>query len=396
MVRGGGARELNSSRSFAARAARTPPLAGAERAVWPKKSGNRERQRLPSLCGRRASILEKRSAEDEEHTRLFPGRRGKEVAEALGGPPTAFAAEKSHEKPKFYPLIEFPYPSGAGLHVGHPRSNTAMDIIARKRRMEGYNVLFPIGYDAFGLPTENYAIKNRIHPAIVTEKNIARFRAQLKRIGFSFDYDREISTTDPRYYKWTQWIFLKLFEHGLAYKMEMPINWCTSCKVGLANEEVVGGALRALRRRSGAQGEIPVDAAHHRLRAEIARRPGRRGLHRKGQGAAAQLDRPLRGRGSGFHPHHRRQNCASSPRGRTRSLARPTWSCRPSIRSSSSTRRRSKTTRRSPPTARPPRARATLSARNSTRTRPAWRSGASAPSTPSTGRRSPCGCRTTC
>ncbi len=153
----------------------------------------------------------------------------------------SFAAERSHEKPKFYPLIEFPYPSGAGLHVGHPRSNTAMDIIARKRRMEGYNVLFPIGYDAFGLPTENYAIKNHIHPAIVTEKNIARFRSQLKRLGFSFDYDREISTTDPKYYKWTQWIFLKLFEHGLAYKMEMPINWCTSCKVGLANEEVVNG-----------------------------------------------------------------------------------------------------------------------------------------------------------
>ncbi len=153
----------------------------------------------------------------------------------------SFAAERSHEKPKFYPLIEFPYPSGAGLHVGHPRSNTAMDIIARKRRMEGYNVLFPIGYDAFGLPTENYAIKNHIHPAIVTEKNIARFRSQLKRLGFSFDYDREISTTDPKYYKWTQWIFLKLFEKGLAYKQEMPINWCTSCKVGLANEEVVNG-----------------------------------------------------------------------------------------------------------------------------------------------------------
>ena len=153
----------------------------------------------------------------------------------------SFAAERSHEKPKFYPLIEFPYPSGAGLHVGHPRSNTAMDIIARKRRMEGYNVLFPIGYDAFGLPTENYAIKNHIHPAIVTEKNIARFRSQLKRLGFSFDYDREISTTDPKYYKWTQWIFLKLFEKGLAYKSEMPINWCTSCKVGLANEEVVNG-----------------------------------------------------------------------------------------------------------------------------------------------------------
>ncbi len=153
----------------------------------------------------------------------------------------SFAAEKSHEKPKFYPLIEFPYPSGAGLHVGHPRSNTAMDIIARKRRMEGYNVLFPIGYDAFGLPTENYAIKNHVHPAIVTERNIARFRAQLKRLGFSFDYDREISTTDPKYYKWTQWIFLKLFEHGLAYKSEMPINWCPSCKIGLANEEVVNG-----------------------------------------------------------------------------------------------------------------------------------------------------------
>ena len=153
----------------------------------------------------------------------------------------SFAAEKSHEKPKFYPLIEFPYPSGAGLHVGHPRSNTAMDIIARKRRMEGYNVLFPIGYDAFGLPTENFAIKNHIHPAKVTHDNIARFRSQLKRLGFSFDYDREISTTDEKYYKWTQWIFLKLFKAGLAYKQEMPINWCTSCKVGLANEEVVGG-----------------------------------------------------------------------------------------------------------------------------------------------------------
>ncbi len=150
-------------------------------------------------------------------------------------------AEASHEKPKFYPLIEFPYPSGAGLHVGHPRSNTAMDIIARKRRMEGYNVLFPIGYDAFGLPTENFAIKNKIHPAIVTKTNVDHFREQLKRLGFSFDYTREVNTTDPKYYKWTQWIFLKLFEHGLAYKSEMPINWCTSCKVGLANEEVVGG-----------------------------------------------------------------------------------------------------------------------------------------------------------
>ena len=152
-----------------------------------------------------------------------------------------FEASSDHTKPKFYGLIEFPYPSGAGLHVGHPRSNTAMDIIARKRRMEGYNVLFPIGYDAFGLPTENFAIKNHVHPAVVTRQNIDHFREQLKRLGFSFDYTREINTTDPKYYKWTQWIFLKLFEHGLAYKAEMPINWCTSCKCGLANEEVVNG-----------------------------------------------------------------------------------------------------------------------------------------------------------
>ena len=152
-----------------------------------------------------------------------------------------FHASDDQSKPKFYGLIEFPYPSGAGLHVGHPRSNTAMDIIARKRRMEGYNVLFPIGWDAFGLPTENYAIANNIHPAIVTKNNIDRFRSQLKSIGFSFDYSREVNTTDPNYFKWTQWIFLKLFEHGLAYKTEMPINYCTSCKVGLANEEVVDG-----------------------------------------------------------------------------------------------------------------------------------------------------------
>ena len=152
-----------------------------------------------------------------------------------------FEAEADHTKPKFYALIEFPYPSGQGLHVGHPRSNTALDIIARKRRMEGYNVLYPIGWDAFGLPTENYAIKTGIHPAVVTEQNVTRFREQLKRLGFSFDYTREVNTTDPNYYKWTQWIFLKFFEKGLAYKAEIPINFCTSCKVGLANEEVVDG-----------------------------------------------------------------------------------------------------------------------------------------------------------
>ena len=153
-----------------------------------------------------------------------------------------FKALNDSQKEKFYALVEFPYPSGEGLHVGHPRPYTALDIVSRKRRLEGYNVLFPMGWDAFGLPTENFAIKNKIHPAIVTKNNIARFKAQLKSIGFSFDWSREINTTDPDYYKWTQWIFLKLFEKGLAYKNEMPINWCTSCKVGLANEEVVQGA----------------------------------------------------------------------------------------------------------------------------------------------------------
>ena len=152
-----------------------------------------------------------------------------------------FRASDDKSKPKFYALIEFPYPSGQGLHVGHPRPYTALDIVARKRRMQGYNVLFPIGWDAFGLPTENYAIKNKIHPKIVTEKNIKRFKSQLKALGFSFDWSREINTTDPDYYKWTQWIFLKLFEKGLAYKKESAINWCTECKVGLANEEVVNG-----------------------------------------------------------------------------------------------------------------------------------------------------------
>ena len=152
-----------------------------------------------------------------------------------------FAAVTGDPRPKFYGLIEFPYPSGQGLHVGHPRPFTAMDIICRKRRMQGYNVLFPIGFDAFGLPTENYAIKNHVHPAEVTKKNIARFKSQLKALGLSFDWSREINTTDPNYYKWTQWIFLQLFKKGLAYKKEMNVNWCTSCKCVLANEEVVGG-----------------------------------------------------------------------------------------------------------------------------------------------------------
>ena len=153
----------------------------------------------------------------------------------------AFHAENDYTKPKYYALVEFPYPSGQGLHVGHPRSYTALDIVARKRRMQGYNVLYPMGWDAFGLPTENFAIKNHIHPEIVTAQNVAHFKAQLKSLGLSFDWDREINTTDPGYYKWTQWIFLQLFKKGLAYKKEMSVNWCTSCKCVLANEEVVNG-----------------------------------------------------------------------------------------------------------------------------------------------------------
>ncbi|MCI9220226.1 MAG: leucine--tRNA ligase [Lachnospiraceae bacterium] len=153
----------------------------------------------------------------------------------------AFRTSDDYSKPKYYALVEFPYPSGQGLHVGHPRPYTALDIVARKRRMQGYNVLYPMGWDAFGLPTENYAIKNHIHPRIVTKNNVERFKGQLHSLGYSFDWEREVNTTDPNYYKWTQWIFLKLFKAGLAYKSEMPINWCTSCKVGLANEEVVNG-----------------------------------------------------------------------------------------------------------------------------------------------------------
>ncbi|HIT09111.1 MAG TPA: leucine--tRNA ligase, partial [Candidatus Merdivicinus faecavium] len=152
-----------------------------------------------------------------------------------------FHAENDYTKPKFYALVEFPYPSGQGLHVGHPRPYTALDIVSRKRRLEGYNVLFPMGWDAFGLPTENFAIKNHVHPAEVTKRNVARFKSQLKSLGLSFDWQREINTTDPDYYKWTQWIFIQLFKAGLAYKSEMNVNWCTSCKCVLANEEVVGG-----------------------------------------------------------------------------------------------------------------------------------------------------------
>ena len=152
-----------------------------------------------------------------------------------------FKAFNDSQKEPYYCLVEFPYPSGYGLHVGHLRSYTALDAVARKKRMEGYNVLFPMGWDAFGLPAENFAIKNHVHPAEFTNKNIAHFKQQLQSIGFSFDWDREVNTTDPDYYKWTQWIFLQLYKHGLAYKKEMSVNWCTSCKCVLANEEVVNG-----------------------------------------------------------------------------------------------------------------------------------------------------------
>lgn len=153
----------------------------------------------------------------------------------------SFRAGTDYSKPKFYALVEFPYPSGQGLHIGHPRPYTAMDIVSRKRRLEGYNVLFPMGWDAFGLPTENFAIKNKIHPAVVTKNNVARFKSQLQSLGLSFDWEREVNTTDPDYFHWTQWIFVEMFKKGLAYKKEMAVNWCTSCKVVLANEEVVGG-----------------------------------------------------------------------------------------------------------------------------------------------------------
>ena len=152
-----------------------------------------------------------------------------------------FAAPQDFTKPKFYGLVEFPYPSGAGLHVGHPRSYTALDVVARKKRLQGYNVLYPMGWDAFGLPTENFAMQNHIHPEVVTEKNIERFKGQLKSLGLSFDWSHEVNTTDPSYYKWTQWIFLQLYKKGLAYKKEMSVNYCTGCKVVLANEEVVNG-----------------------------------------------------------------------------------------------------------------------------------------------------------
>ena len=225
-----------------------------------------------------------------------------------------YAAVTGDKKPKFYGLIEFPYPSAAGLHVGHPRPFTAMDIICRKKRMQGYNVLNPIGFDAFGLPTENFAIKNHIHPAIVTKRNIENFTRQLKMLGYSFDWDRVVDTTDPEYYKWTQWIFLQMYKHGLAYKTTMPVNWCTSCKCVLANEEVVEGVCERcgapVIRKEKSQWMLRITKYADRLIDDL----DDVGLHRARQDPAAQLDRPLhRHRGHLPHQHRRRYHRLHHP-----------------------------------------------------------------------------------
>lgn len=273
-----------------------------------------------------------------------------------------FEASEDHSKPKFYGLIEFPYPSGQGLHVGHPLSNTAIDIICRKRRMEGYNVLFPMGYDAFGLPTENYAIKTGIHPAKVTEQNIARFRGQLKRLGFSFDWSREVNTTDPNYYKWTQWIFLKLFEHGLAYKAEIPINFCTSCKVGLANEEVVDGHCERcggeVVQKVRSQWMLRITAYAQRLIDDLDTVDFIERVKRSSAtgSAGAKVRRLI------LRSPARKTNCACSPPAAIRFSAQRTWLCRRSIRILKNIGTALKTGRKCRPTVRQPRARAILSA----------------------------------
>ena len=224
-------------------------------------------------------------------------------------------------KPKYYVLDMFPYPSGAGLHVGHPEGYTATDIIARYKRLRGFNVLHPMGWDAFGLPAEQYAIKTGQHPVITTRDNVAKFKSQLKRIGFSYDWEREVNTTDPAYYKWTQWIFLQLYNswfnpetkkaerissyHGadpdgvrLAYVAEVPVNWCQELGTVLANEEVIEGKERSRRFPGCPPPDAPMDAAHHRVRRSAPRRIGKPGLAGLDQSAPAKLDRPQRGRGN--------------------------------------------------------------------------------------------------
>ena len=235
-----------------------------------------------------------------------------------------YKAETGGDKKKFYALIEFPYPSGAGLHVGHARPYTAMDAIARKHRMQGENVLFPMGYDAFGLPTENYAIKNHIHPAIVTKNNIETFRGQLKALGYSFDWDREINTTDPKYFKWTQWIFLQLYKNGLAYKTKMPVNWCTSCKCVLANEEVVEGVCERcgspVIRKEQSQWMLRITKYAQRLLDDLDE------VDFSATGSAARPARRFALRPPPAIPS------PSSPPARTRSSARPIWFSRRSMR----------------------------------------------------------------
>ena len=217
-----------------------------------------------------------------------------------------FHAEIDHSKPKFYALVEFPYPSAAGLHVGHPRSYTALDIVARKKRQCGYNVLYPMGWDAFGLPTENYALKNHINPEIVTAKNVARFKSQLQALGLSFDWDREINTTDPEYYKWTQWIFLQLYKKGPCLQEGDHRQLLHRLQGGAGQRGSGQRRLRAVRQPGGAARQEPVDAQDHGLRRPPHRRPGRCGLHRAGQDPAAQLDRPQPRRRDQLRHHRRR------------------------------------------------------------------------------------------
>ncbi len=285
-----------------------------------------------------------------------------------------FAAKQDYTLPKFYPLIEFPYPSGQGLHAGHPRPYTALDIVARKRRLEGYNVLYPMGWDAFGLPAENYAIQNNVHPKTVTERNIKRFTEQIKSLGLSFDWSREINTTDPKYYKWTQWIFLQMFQHGLAYKKEMAVNWCTSCKVVLANEEVVGGTCERCHgevvRKVKSQWMLAITKYAQRLIDDLdevayPERVIASQKHWIGRSEGALVN-------FGTTAGDVLQVCKFTPPGPTLSLEPPIWWFLPSIPSSNSGRTALGTWMPSAPIRRRQPASPTLSAPRWPRTKPAF------------------------
>ena len=305
-----------------------------------------------------------------------------------------YAAVTGDKRPKFYGLIEFPYPSAAGLHVGHPRPFTAMDIICRKKRMQGYNVLNPIGFDAFGLPTENFAIKNHIHPAIVTQQNIKNFTRQLKMLGYGFDWDRVIDTTDPQYYKWTQWIFLQLFKHDLAYKTTMPVNWCTSCKCVLANEEVVEGVCERcgapVIRKEKSQWMLRITKYADRLIDDLddvdyIERVKTQQRNWIGRSTGTEVT---------FKTNTEDDITVYTTRvdtlfGVTYTVISPSTRCLKSGRASSRTGTRSRPIRLPPP------ARATLSAASSTRIRPAFASTALKSSTPRPARLCRCLFRTT-